>query len=691
MNRLSSLGKRLLGVALASLLGLVVVGVEAVDEDRDTVRVDIRVWQSLSNPSRMWLSARPEGGRWGPTERLVLETNREETWREGDRTVPGAAVSSAQRVRLRVEQRVREPLQVYLRVYLPGRLDFWSSWGPGERLPLDKTSERGTYRYSDHTVARPRLSLPRACGVAARLQGQAANPELVEDCVALLAWRDTLAGTATLNWSGGRAMSDWTGVTVAGTPRRVTKVELADGGLTGEISGLLGELTGLTELRLNGNALTGRIPSKVALLTDLTHVSLAGNALTGCLPPSLRAVANHDLATLGLPDCGAPVDFSYGEHPLTGEETLTAGTYQVIWEAGAGDSPPLVFDVPPGLELVVDGWVLQGPTADACTRWLALGGSIGVLLREANGEAFIGLDVYAGDEWNRTNPDPEHDARLWPFFDRVVESAWIDRPSCPPAEGNPGFSYALDKDAEGWTVEFADLPADYDQDLYALDSGHRPLPEGLAGGGIYVQGHNRSDDLFMYLKRQVGGLHPNTVYSVSVSIELATSVHPGLVGIGGSPGESVFVKAGAATIEPTTAVDDIGHLRMNIDKGNQSTGGEAMVVLGDISHADATIDTYAIKTLTNADAPLTVTTDDEGSLWLIVGTDSGFEGLTSLYYARIAYGLNSVQPPDAADTGSGLSAPLPGGRTTLDWVVFAVVGVALAGLGLRARGRRPGL
>ncbi len=264
----------------------------------------------------------------------------------------------------------------------------------------------------------------------------------------------------------------------------------------------------------------------------------------------------------------------------------------------------------------------------------------------------------------------------------------------PPVRAEGGedaaVAFTFDNDPEGWAVAFADLPADYDKDLYELDSGHRPLPEGLAGGGIYVQGHNRSDDLFMYLKRQVGGLQPNTVYSVSVSIDLATSVPPGLVGIGGSPGESVFVKAGAATIEPTTAVDDIGHLRMNIDKGNQSAGGEDMVVLGDISNADATIDTYAIKTLTNAGQPLLVESDDEGNLWLIVGTDSGFEGLTSLYYAQIAYALNSVQPPDSADTGSGLSAPLPGGRTTLAWVVFAVVGVALAGLGLRARGRRPG-
>ena len=43
--------------------------------------------------------------------------------------------------------------------------------------------------------------------------------------------------------------------------------------------------------------------------------------------------------------------------------------------------------------------------------------------------------------------------------------------------------------------------------------------------------------------RQVGAV---------LSLDLATNVAAGLVGIGGSPGESVFVKAGASTVEPVT-------------------------------------------------------------------------------------------------------------------------------------------
>ena len=115
---------------------------------------------------------------------------------------------------------------------------------------------------------------------------------------------------------------------------------------------------------------------------------------------------------------------------------------------------------------------------------------------------------------------------------------------------------------------FADLPVGHDQSVYELAHELDPLPDGLEGSGIYVQGHNRSNGLFMFLKRRVDGLRPDTVYEVSVSVDLATNVLAGLVGIGGSPGESVFVKAWASTVEPLAEEDGNRHLRMNIDKGN---------------------------------------------------------------------------------------------------------------------------
>ena len=216
------------------------------------------------------------------------------------------------------------------------------------------------------------------------------------------------------------------------------------------------------------------------------------------------------------------------------------------------------------------------------------------------------------------------------------------------------FTFDFETDAQGWTVGFADLPVDHDQSIYELAHEHGPLPDGLEGSGVHVQGHNRSDDLFMFLKRQVDGLRPDTAYAVSVSIDLATNVSAGLVGIGGSPGESVFVKAGASAAEPLAVEDSNRYLRMNIDKGNQARGGESMMVLGNVAHPQVLEREYRIKTLDNAEQPLMASTDDEGRVWLIVGTDSGFEGLTSLYYDRISYTLDPVKAP-----GSGVSTPAP--------------------------------
>ena len=241
------------------------------------------------------------------------------------------------------------------------------------------------------------------------------------------------------------------------------------------------------------------------------------------------------------------------------------------------------------------------------------------------------------------------------------------------------FSYDFGSDAGGWTVGFADLPVGHDQSIFELDHGHRPLPDGLEGSGVYVQGHNRSDDLFMFLKKQVGGLRPNAVYAVSVSLDLATNVPTATFGIGGSPGESVFVKAGASTVEPVAEEGPNRHLRMNIDKGNQANGGEDMVVLGNVAHPEVVNREYRIKTLDNVDLPLYVSTDGEGRVWLIVGTDSGFEGLSALYYSRISYKLSIVELPN---TG-GFQPPVWG------VVLVAGIGVALAGLGLTALRRRP--
>ena len=76
------------------------------------------------------------------------------------------------------------------------------------------------------------------------------NPGLVEDCEVLLALRDELADTGSLNWDTQLAITSWEGVGVSGAPRRVSKLELSENQLTGSLPAELGRLTNLEWLRL---------------------------------------------------------------------------------------------------------------------------------------------------------------------------------------------------------------------------------------------------------------------------------------------------------------------------------------------------------------------------------------------------------------------------------------------------------
>ena len=160
----------------------------------------------------------------------------------------------------------------------------------------------------------------------------------------------------------------------------------------------------------------------------------------------------------------------------------------------------------------------------------------------------------------------------------------------------------------------------------------RDLPAPATGQGLYVAGTNRSDDLFLYIKHRVEGLTPNQRYAVSYRLVIMTSAPAGCFGVGGSPGESVYVKAGASLTEPAT-VEEGGYFQMNIDKGNQATPGPEALNLGNLAgtNTDCANPVFAEKTL-RSENPLDVTTDTSGALWLLLGTDSGYEARSELYY-----------------------------------------------------------
>ena len=134
------------------------------------------------------------------------------------------------------------------------------------------------------------------------------NPGLVSDCRTLLEALESFDVKGTLNWGTGTLIPNWEGITVGGTPNRVTKIALGKEGLAGTFPAQLGDLTRLKSLDLFQNMLTGEIPTQIGKLINLTELNLEHNALSGTLPAQLGDLAiltelnlSHNQLSGGIP------------------------------------------------------------------------------------------------------------------------------------------------------------------------------------------------------------------------------------------------------------------------------------------------------------------------------------------------------------------------------------------------------
>jgi hypothetical protein len=191
--------------------------------------------------------------------------------------------------------------------------------------------------------------------------------------------------------------------------------------------------------------------------------------------------------------------------------------------------------------------------------------------------------------------------------------------------------YDFNESDQGWDHGFSDYPAaPNDSTLYELQYAYTDTL--VITKAVMLSGKNLNQDLFMFLKKRVTGLRPDTEYTITFSVELASNVKTNLLD---AASNNVFLKAGATASEPKPVVES-GYYIMNIDKGNQSTEGQDMTTLGEISIPETTSG-YTVITRNNtmANSRYVGRTNSDGELWLIIGTDSGLEGKTTLYYTKI--------------------------------------------------------
>lgn len=211
--------------------------------------------------------------------------------------------------------------------------------------------------------------------------------------------------------------------------------------------------------------------------------------------------------------------------------------------------------------------------------------------------------------------------------------------------------FNLDAAPGQWEVLFSDYPVFQDDQVDKVFE-WTTLPAPLSDRrGLKVGGTNRSDSLAMQLETGIGGLEPLTDYEVVQELTFATDVPSGCAGVGGSPGEGVYLHLGAAPVEPIVervTDPDTGEERfeMNVDKGNQSQDGDDAIVVGNLANTQDCEDGFPgdweLKTVTSAGSGFTARTDGEGRLWVFGGTDSAFEDRSTYYVTEWVVRLRPV-------------------------------------------------
>lgn len=204
------------------------------------------------------------------------------------------------------------------------------------------------------------------------------------------------------------------------------------------------------------------------------------------------------------------------------------------------------------------------------------------------------------------------------------------------AESPAGTSafFDFEQSDSGFVPVFADYPDQEEADrFYEFQHSYGEIPVPKAGKGIFISGNNYSGDLFMGYVKKLEGFSAGETYHFRVIFKLATNVEGGLVGVGGAPGESVTVKCGIVSIEPEAA-NESGYFRMNIDTGSQSNGGKDMTVVGDMTKSEN--NRPGEYEFNEFSAEFDTTANEDGEVYLIIGTDSGFESTTAYYLDDIS-------------------------------------------------------
>lgn len=186
---------------------------------------------------------------------------------------------------------------------------------------------------------------------------------------------------------------------------------------------------------------------------------------------------------------------------------------------------------------------------------------------------------------------------------------------------------------DGWEAEFSEYSSLTDSLSMDTSATVTRLPLGLdtAQYAYRIYTRNTKDNMFVFLKKKVTGFTPNNTYNIVFDIDFATRFPKDTAK--GAPWNLIYLKAGASPSEPTSTLTNKVY-RFNLNRGALSQEGKDIALARDVANG-FTERKYALLRHSNADKPFSVTANQQGEIWLFVGTDLNYKDSTIFYYERI--------------------------------------------------------
>jgi len=157
------------------------------------------------------------------------------------------------------------------------------------------------------------------------------------------------------------------------------------------------------------------------------------------------------------------------------------------------------------------------------------------------------------------------------------------------------------------------------------------VPERIAPvqHSLKLSGTITGDYLTMFIKKQITGLRPETDYTLAFDIELVCDADS-------TAGQTIILKSGATANEPHTIKRDQRY-RLNIDNGTYAENGVDMIVVDTVRVNSATNEYGVVQ---SGDVPskyvfIKAQSDADGSLWIIIATESSGVGRSIVYYTKV--------------------------------------------------------